>query len=388
MLRTYINSQTKQALEVTATQAPLDFHRRLPGYQASPLVSADSLALELGIGKLWIKDESLRFGLPAYKVLGGSWATYKALEQKLGGFKPWQTLGDLSEQLAPLRPLTLVAPTDGNHGRGVARMAKLLGLGAHIYFPDNTSPARTKAVAEEGANITVVKGTYDDTLAHTLSELNDSRLLISDFAFAGYEEIPRWVLEGYSTIFWEIDDELSRLGEAAPDVIFVQVGCGAFAAAVVQHYRRSDFSNPAKIVSVEPTLAPCVIASMEAGRMVTLTEPQDSIMQGLNCGTPSLVAWPLMQAGIDVFMAVEDKDAEVAMRQLAKIKLVSGESGVAGLAGLSALLKSSQASYWREQLNLTPSSRVLLFSTEGATDPVTYQNIVGQPSAENAMMVG
>jgi diaminopropionate ammonia-lyase len=382
MLDRYVNFRVTPSLEIKATRAPLEFHHRLPGYSPSPLVNAKQLATELGIGKLWIKDESLRFGLPAYKVLGGSWATYKTLESLLlnltgGRFKPWQTLEELAVQLEPLRPLTLIAPTDGNHGRGIARMAKLLKLECRIYVPKVMVEARRQAIRDEGAEVVVIDGTYDDAVARTIADSNDKNIIVSDFAWEGYEQTPRWVLEGYSSIFWEIDEELSRLGETPPDVIFVQVGCGAFAASVVQHYRRADLKQPSKIVSVEPDAAPCVIESIRTDKLLTVKE-DDSIMAGLICGTPSLVAYPLLEAGVDLFMTVTDDDAKEAMRLCAKENIVSGESGAAGLAGLYALLNSPQAVQWREQLGLHKDSSVLVFSTEGATDPLAYESIVGQ----------
>jgi diaminopropionate ammonia-lyase len=371
------NAKVKPTLDIKATKEPLEFHRRLPGYQASPLVDAKELANSFGIGKLWIKDESLRLGLPAYKVLGGSWATYKTLESLLGGFKPWTTLEELSAQLEPLRPLTLIAPTDGNHGRGIARMASLLNIQARIYVPKVMVEARRQAIRDEGAEVVVIDGTYDDAVVRTIADSNDRNIIVSDFAWEGYEQTPRWVLEGYSSIFWEIDDELTRLGESAPDVIFVQVGCGAFAASVVQHYRRAELKQPSKIVSVEPDAAPCVIESIRADKLLTVKE-DESIMAGLICGTPSLVAYPLLEDGVDLFMTVTDDDAKAAMRLCAKENIISGESGAAGLAGLYALLKSSQASQWLKKLGLHKDSSVLVFSTEGATDPTAYEAIVQQ----------
>jgi diaminopropionate ammonia-lyase len=371
----FLNPRVSPSLEVKATREPLEFHRRLPGYSPAPLVNAKQLATNLGIGKLWIKDESLRFGLPAYKVLGGSWATYKTLESLLGGFKPWQTLEQLSAQLEHLRPLTLIAPTDGNHGRGIARMAKLLKLECRIYVPKVMVEARRQAIRDEGAEVIVIDGTYDDAVKRTIADSNDRNIIVSDFAWEGYEQTPRWVLEGYSSIFWEIDEELSRLGETPPDVIFVQVGCGAFAASVVQHYRRAELKQPSKMISVEPTAAPCVIESIRADKLLTVQE-DDSIMAGLICGTPSLLAYPLLESGIDLFMTVTDDAAKEAMRFCAKENIVSGESGAAGLAGLYALLNNPQAAQSRDQLGLHEDSSVLVFSTEGATDPTSYKAIV------------
>jgi diaminopropionate ammonia-lyase len=370
------NPRVQPSIPLVASREPQNFHKKLPGYAPSPLRQLGSLAQTLGIGKLWVKDESLRFGLPAYKVLGGSWASYKTLESlllKISGssFKPWRTLEELSIQLEPLRPLTLIAPTDGNHGRGIARMAALLKLGCRIYVPKVMVEARRQAIRDEGAEVVVIDGTYDDAVARTIADSNDRNIIVSDFAWQGYEDIPQWVLEGYSTIFWEIDDELSRLGETAPDVIFVQVGCGAFAAAVAQHYRRAELQ--------QPSAAPCVIESVKADKLLTIRE-EPSIMAGLICGTPSLVAYPILNAGIDTFMTVTDDDAKQAMRLLAKQGIMSGESGAVGLAGLEVLLKDTRA---KQQLGLTEKSSVLIFSTESATDPLAYEVIVQRVSEKD-----
>jgi diaminopropionate ammonia-lyase len=375
-------------------QAPLDFHRRLPGYAPTRLADAPSLAQLLGVGSVWVKDESSRLGLPAFKILGASWATYRALDQRLGGFVPWETLDDLKAQLDPLRPLVLAAATDGNHGRAVARMARLLGLEAHIFVPHGMALARIQAIEGEGAALTVVDGTYDDAVARSAQAAGERCLVISDTAWPGYEQVPRWVIDGYSTIFHEIDEELARRGEPWPDLVAVQIGVGALAAAVVRHYRRaedrgwkiedsdsaghppSSILHP-RIVGVEPASAAALLASMRAGRMVEVPGPHDSIMAGLNCGAPSPVAWPIVSTGINLFVAIEDERARQAMRALAADGIVAGETGAAGAAGLLDLLTGPDAAALRDALGITPRTRVLLLATEGATDSVAYAQIVG-----------
>jgi diaminopropionate ammonia-lyase len=378
-----------------ANRAPLEFHRRLPGYAPTPLVDAPGLASALGVGRVWVKDESRRLGLPAFKILGASWAVYRALCARLGAEPPaWNTLDDLAAYLAPLRPLTLAAATDGNHGRAVARMAALLGCSSRIFVPAGTAIARIRAIEGEGAIVTVVNGTYDDAVAHSAQQANDHCLVISDTSWPGYEEVPRWVIEGYSTIFWEIEDELARRGEVGPDLVAVQIGVGALAAAVVRHYRYRDggprtndegsFVRPRssvlrpRIVGVEPTRAACVLASMRAGRIVELPGPHDSIMAGLNCGVASLVAWPAVSAGIDLFVAIEDERAREGMRALAAAGVVAGETGAAGVGGLLDLLTGEDARSVRAALGVSGATRVLVLSTEGATDPDAYARIVGR----------
>lgn len=360
----------------------MDFHRKLPGYAPTPLVDAPELAAYLGVGKLWVKDESLRLDLPSFKILGAAWATYRALEACLGAeFQSWPTLAELSAQLAPLRPLTLVAATDGNHGRAVAHVAALLDLSASIFVPAGTAAARIAAIEGEGASVTVVDGSYDDAvrIAARLAEpgAGERHLVISDTSWPGYEDVPRNVIDGYSTIFREIDDELDLRGEAGPDLVIVQMGVGALAAAVVQNYRRSDASTTPLIACVEPLSAACVLESLKAGRIVEVPGPHISIMAGLNCGVPSVVAWPLVSDGLDIAIAVEDEQAREAMRLLASAGVVAGETGAAGVAGMLALLRGPEAAQLRSLLGITSSTRVLALCTEGATDPDAYQKITG-----------
>jgi diaminopropionate ammonia-lyase len=357
-------------------RAALDFHRRLPGYAPTPLLAATGLARRMGIGQLWIKDESARFGLPAFKILGASWAVYRALIARSGGrIGAWSSLAALRTQLAALGPLTFAAATDGNHGRAVARMAALLGYGARIFVPAGTAKARINAIAGEGATVTVVPGTYDDAVARAADEASSSCLVISDTSWPGYEDVPRWVIEGYSTICWEVADELARLGQPGPDFVVVQMGVGALAAAVIQHFHAPD-ARQRHILGVEPTSAACVLASLQAGQLVAVPGPHTSIMAGLNCGTPSMIAWPQLAAGLDAVVAIDDERARQAMREFAAIGLVAGETGAAGLGGLLALLESDQFGSMRGQLSIGPATRVLVFCTEGATDPAAYARII------------
>jgi diaminopropionate ammonia-lyase len=355
-----------------------EFHKKLPGYERSPLIDAPTIATTLGVGNVWIKDESSRFGLPAFKILGASWAVYRALLKQIGGsIGPWYTFDDLRDRIAPLTPLTLVAATDGNHGRAVARMAKLLGLDAHILVPQDMTQARIDAIKGEGADVTTVNGSYDDAVAQLATLASDKALVISDTAWEGYTEVPRWIMEGYTTILRELDDQLAENGDTRVDLATVQMGVGGLATAVVWHYRRPELADTPKIVGVEPLAADCVLQSAQAGYMVEVPGPHRSIMAGLCCGIPSLVAWPIISKGIDVFVAIGDEWARASMRELAQAGVVSGETGSAGLAGLLALLTGPDTEKNRQLLGLTPASHVVVISTEGATDPEAYKKIVG-----------
>jgi diaminopropionate ammonia-lyase len=335
-------------------EAVLPFHRKLPGYARTPLVEASGIASRLGVHHVWVKDESSRLGLPAYKILGASWATYRALEQRFGRFAPWQTVEDLARELGTQGNLELVTASEGNHGRAVARIARWLGLSAHILLPATAATARIDRVREEGARVTMVHGTYDDAVAAAARLESERTLVISDTAWPGYEQIPKWVVDGYSTLFREIDAQLAEMREPQPDIVAVQMGVGSLAAAVVRHYRRPG--SRTRVVGVEPIAAACVLESLRAGRLVDVPGPFDEIMGGLNCGRPSLVAWPYLQQGLSACVAIPTSRAEEAARLLDDEGVASTPCGAAALAGLFE---------HSGELGLSPTSNVLVVSTEG-----------------------
>ncbi len=388
----FLNPAARAAAATEPPRAPLGLHRRLPGYAVTPLRDAPALARANGVGRVWVKDESSRLGLPAFKMLGASWAAYRALVARLGRDpEPWADVEELRRTLAPLRPLTLATATDGNHGRAVARMAALLGLDADVYVPRGTTAARIAAIEGEGAGVTVVDGDYDRAVAAAAAMADDRCLAIQDVGWPGYEQVPAWVVDGYATIFWEVDDQLAARGEEGPDVVVVPVGVGGLAAAAVRHWRHrgrlihrgtpmgfpGPLRRPPRLLGVEPLAAACVLRSLRAGRIVTVPGPHDSIMAGLNCGTPSLVAWPFLRAGLDAVVAVADGRARQAMRDLAAAGIVAGETGAASLAGLAEATGGREAGGLRRVLGLGAQARVLLLCTEGATDPEAYRRIVG-----------
>lgn len=339
------------------------FHRTLPGYRATPLIEAPTLARELGVEAVLVKDESDRLGMASFKILGASWATFRALAELVGPQAAAVTgLEELAGHLDG-RGLTLVAATDGNHGRAVARMATMLGLAAHILVPVDMVDARIDGIREEGAEVTVVEGSYDVAVVRSAALADATHLVISDTSWPGYDQVPAWVIDGYHTIVDEVLDELDATGRARPTVVVAQMGVGAFAAAMIRGFAPTG----ARLVGVEPTAAACVLESIRAGECLQVEGDLDSIMAGLNCGTPSPLAWPDLVAGLERVAAVDDADAEQAMRDLATVGVVSGESGAAGYAALLA---------HPGRLGLTPDDRVLVVSTEGATDPVAYGRIV------------
>jgi diaminopropionate ammonia-lyase len=350
--------------------APRRFHQTFDGYAPTPLRRAPHTAERLGVAEALVKDESSRLGLPAFKILGASWAVHRALVDRAGeDLDRMPSLDALVTLAERLRPLRLAAATDGNHGRGVAHMARRLGLEASIYVPQGTAQARIDAIASEGATVTVVDGGYEDAIRRSAEDAGDHCLVISDTSWPGYEDVPRWVVGGYATIFAEVDEAIREQRLPRPDLLALPIGVGALAAAGVGHYWGAGEPRP-QLIGVEPVRAACVLRSMEAGEIVTLTEPQDSIMAGLNCATPSLIAWPLVSRGIDAYLAVSDERVPEAMRLLAADGMVAGESGAAGLAGLLLLAEEPERAW-------APDACVLLLNTEGATDPGYYAQVVG-----------
>lgn len=356
-------------------RSPRWFHRRLPGYAPTPLHDVAALASGLGVGRVLVKDESSRLGLPAFKMLGASWASYRALCGRLGAEPEWSTIEDLRAAFAPLSPLTLATATDGNHGRAVARFAALLGFSARIRVPAGTVAARIEAIEGEGAEVSVSEGGYDQAVAEVAAAADDRTLVVSDTSWPGYRDIPGWVIEGYSTILEEIDEQMREMGAGAADAVVVPIGVGAFAAAVAGHYRRRGAPD-GLLIGAEPVDAACVMESARAGHIVTLPGEQHSIMAGLNCGTPSPVAWPTVSAGFDHFVTVSDDQALGAMRALARHGIEAGESGAASLAAFETLLRLGRPA------RLDGASQVVLISTEGVTDPDFYRReVLGERGA-------
>ena len=351
-----------------------NFHHRMPAYSPTNLLDAPLLAQRLGVRRLLIKAETRRMGLPSFKILGASWATYRALCDHLGYEpEPWRNINELAANVAHLRPFTLATATDGNHGRAVAFMARLLGFRARIFVPVGMSDARIGAMEAEGATVTVVDGDYDDAVARAAKEQSASCLVVSDTSWEGYQDIPNRVIEGYTTIFNEVDEAIVASGLEMPDAVVIPMGVGAFMASAVTHYRSGQ--HQPIIIGVEPRDANCVQESARHQAITHVPGPHRSIMVGLNCGLPSQIAWPRLASGIDWFVSVGDDAACQAMRDLANAAVVAGETGAASLAGLEALLESEHVD---QALPNRSEATVLIVVTEGATDPAAYEKIVGR----------
>jgi diaminopropionate ammonia-lyase len=340
------------------------FHEGLPGYAPTPLTEVPALAAELGAGRVFVKDESDRLGLPAFKILGASWA----VRQLLGRDSAAASLAEL-RSLAAARPgLAFATATDGNHGRAVARMAGLAGVPAHVFVPAVTQPAVIAAITGEGAQVTRVAGSYDEAVAAAAgwARGHPGAELVQDTAWPGYEQVPGWIADGYSTLLAETDAQLAAAGAAPPALVAVPVGVGSLAQAAVAHYRARDTrpsQAPPALLAVEPDTAACLLASLRAGTPVPVPTA-GTIMAGLNCGTVSAIAWPYLSAGLDAAVSVSDAAARRAVAVLAAAGICAGPSGAASLAGARAVLTGPGSAGRRAALAIGPDPVVVLLSTE------------------------
>ena len=315
------------------------FHEAQPDYAPTKLHSLPALARELRLGRVLVKDESARFGLPAFKALGAFWAAHWAI-------------GDRDPA-----GLTLVAATEGNHGRAVAAAARRLGARAHIVIPAHTAAPRADAIVAEGAVVERISGGYEDAVAHAESLADGERLVISD---TGDGPITERVVEGYSTMFAEIDEDV--------DLVVVPIGVGSLASAAARHFRVGGDGVPF-LLGLEPADAACALESARAGHPVTLSGPMRSTMAGLNCAEPSPGAWPLLAAAYDAFCSISEEHVDWGMRRLAAEGLDRGACSGGVLGGLRA---------HRDALDLPGDATALLILTEGVTDPDVFARAVGR----------
>lgn len=362
------------------------FHREIPGYQMSPLKALPNLAAHLGLGGIWVKDESVRLNLSSFKVLGGSYAIYQLLRQRLG--RPDDELsfadltgGALREQLGPL---VFAAATDGNHGRGVAWSATRMGFESIIYVHKYTSQERIRAIEHNGGKVVVVDGTYDDAVRQVYQDAQvNGWTVVSDTAWEGYEDIPRWVMQGYTTLFSEAQEQLAGQGLSRPTHLLVQAGVGSLAAAAIGFYDNLFGAERPRSVVVEPTQAACLFASARVsdGQPRSVSGELDTIMAGLACGEPNPLAWQILQECADYFAICPDYVAAKGMRVYGVPLrgdpfIVSGESGSVTLGALMYIMEYSGAHELRQALQLGPGSQVLLINSEGNTAPDDFRHVV------------
>ncbi|MHC1727280.1 MAG: diaminopropionate ammonia-lyase [Syntrophobacteraceae bacterium] len=362
------------------------FHMSFPGYEPTPLRSLDSLAKALGVKGIYVKDESCRFGLNAFKVLGGSYAMAKYLARRLN-----RDIGELSFALLTsaeikkeLGDITFATATDGNHGKGVAWTARMLGQKSVVYMPKGSSVRRLENIRAEGADASITEFNYDDSVR--LAAENAGKygwVVVQDTAWEGYEDIPAWIMQGYGTMAAEALEQLRAMGINRPSHVFVQAGVGSLAGAVQGYLAAALKEARPKTVIVEANRANCLFRSAKAGdgKPRAVTGDLSTIMAGLACGEPNVQAWNILRDFSEMFVSCPDWVAAGGMRMLGNPlendpRVISGESGAVTAGLLSALLRDERLQEAKQALRLNRDSTILLFSTEGDTDPEQYRAIV------------
>jgi diaminopropionate ammonia-lyase len=379
------NSKREELLPVDLPQKIRRFHRQLPGYRMSPLKGLSNLAARLGVGGIWVKDESARLDLQSFKVLGGSYAIYKLIQKRLGLDGQELSFADLTDGTIreQLGDLTFAAATDGNHGRGVAWSATQMGFKSVIYVHKLTSRGRIQAIEQSGAKVVVVDGNYDDAVRQVDQDAQHNGWdVVSDTSWEGYEDIPRWVMQGYTTMFSEAQEQLAAQGLSQPTHIFVQAGVGSLAAATIGFYTNL-FGDHIRTCVIEPTKAACLYRSAleEDGNPRAVEGDLDTIMAGLACGEPNPIAWEILKDRADYFAICPDFVAAMGMRVYGvplqgDPVVISGESGAVTLGALMYIMQHASGQEFREQLQLEPESQVLLINTEGNTSPNEFRYVV------------
>lgn len=371
-------------MDVKEVEKARVFHKSFPQYSETPLANLKEMAKFLGLEKVCIKDESYRFGLNAFKVLGGSYAIARHIADELGrdittvDYK-YLTSDDLKKDLGNI--VTFFSATDGNHGRGVAWAANKLGQKCVIYMPKGSTQYRLNAIKAENAEATIEEYYYDDCVRKAAAESAKipHSVVIQDTAWEGYEKIPSWIMQGYGTMALESSEQFG----ARPTHIFIQAGVGSLAGGIVGFFTNKYKDNPPIMVVVETSVADCLYKSAvkNTGETVIVDGEMDSIMAGLCCGEPNITSWDILRNHVNCFVSADDNVTRLGMRMLsAPIKgdpqVVSGESGAVPFGVLVSIMKNPKYSDLKIKLKLDANSKVLLFSTEGNTDPERYENII------------
>jgi diaminopropionate ammonia-lyase len=361
------------------------FHRSFPRYERTPLVSLSHLAKLFGIKGIHIKDESFRFGLNAFKALGGSYAIARYIAKRLGrdiAGMDYDTLVS-GETRRKLGDITFYTATDGNHGRGVAWAANKLGQKAVVFMPKGSSHIRLQAILDEGAEAAITDLNYDDAvrLANRKASEDPNGVVVQDTAWDGYEEIPGWIMQGYGSMAVEAMSQLKEAGVERPTHIFVQAGVGSLAGAVTGYFTNLFTDNPPVMTVVEASAANNLYISSIAGKLIGLKGNLSTIMAGLACGEGNTISWEILKNHARFFVSAPDWVASRGMRVLAvpvkgDEKVISGESGAVTTGLLFTLMRNDEYRDLREALGMNSESEVLLFSTEGNTDPEKFRDVV------------
>lgn len=376
-----------KVMDLSRVKKARAFHESFPQYSVTPLAKLEKMADYLGLGAVYVKDESYRFGLNAFKVLGGSFAMARYIAKQTG-----RDVADLPYQVLTSQKLreefgqaTFFTATDGNHGRGVAWAAARLGQKAVVLMPKGTTRTRLENILAEGAKASIEECNYDECvrMANEMAMKTENGVMVQDTAWEGYEEIPSWIMQGYGTMAMEADEQLKEYGCERPTHVFIQAGVGSLAGAVQGYFANRYPDHPPKVVVVEAAAAACLYkgAVKGDGTPQIVEGDMETIMAGLACGEPNTISWDILKNYADTFAAVPDWVAARGMRMLAApLKgdppVTSGESGAAPFGMLACLMTMEEYGKLRDHLGLNRDSKVLLFSTEGDTDPQRYKSIV------------
>ena len=363
------------------------FHESFPQYSKTPLTKLDQMAAYLGVKEVYIKDESYRFGLNAFKVLGGSFAMARFIASETGkdvSELPYAVLTSdkLREEFGQA---TFFTATDGNHGRGVAWAANKLGQKAVVHMPKGSSKPRYDNIAKEGAAVTIEEVNYDDCVRMAAAEAAQTEhgVIVQDTAWEGYEEIPSWIMQGYGTMASEAAEQLRQLGVNRPSHVFVQAGVGSLAGAVVGYFTNLFPNDPPKFIVMEAQAADCLYRGALAGDGAPRIVDGDlqTIMAGLACGEPNTISWDILRNHATAFVSCPDWVSARGMRMLGvPVKgdpvVISGESGAVGMGLIAAIMETDEYKELREAIGLDRFSQVLMFSTEGNTDPMKFRKVL------------
>ena len=371
---------------MAASERTAAFHQTVPGYHPTALVSWKEYAKRHGIGGLYIKDEGTRFGLKAFKGLGGIYAVFRAVCERTGLDPETAVFDDLVNEdvRVRIRQTEFITTTDGNHGKGVSWAAGLLGCRSHVYMPKGTVPVRAQAIRDAGGAETIITDMDYDTCVRYTAELarKNDWCLVQDTSWPGYETIPRRIMQGYLTMAKEALDEMEAQG-VRPTHVFLQAGVGSMAGAVTAYLADRYPEALPVIITVEADNTACVYESVKKGTGETVAKNEGgTIMAGLNCGEVCTEAWRYLKANVSYALSMEDAPAEEGMRQLAHpegddIAVVAGESGASGFSALHALLTNPSLAEERAALGLDGQAVVLIINTEADTDPENYKRITG-----------
>ncbi|WP_195277407.1 diaminopropionate ammonia-lyase [Anaerotruncus rubiinfantis] len=364
-----------------------NFHQSFPQYSVTPLAQLQKMASVLGVGDIFVKDESYRFGLNAFKVLGGSFAMARYIAKQLG-----RDVADVDynyltspELKKDFGQATFFTATDGNHGRGVAWAANKLGQKAVVLMPKGSTKTRFDNIAAEGAAVTIEEVNYDECVrrANALAEKTEHGVMVQDTAWDGYEEIPAWIMQGYGTMASEAAEQLKAAGVDRPTHIFIQAGVGSLAGAVQGYFANLFPDNTPTTVIMEAQAADCLYKGAVAcdGNPRIVDGDLQTIMAGLACGEPNTLSWEILKNHSSFFVSCPDWVSAKGMRMLGAPckgdpQVISGESGAVGMGLIATLMESDDYKELREKIGLDKDSRIIMFSTEGDTDPENYRKVV------------